>query len=214
MQSIGTRSPVASVRAASAALAVVVSLTACGSAARTPTANSPVANPPSAAPLVLDASHAGRKNPQCGACHGLPVAGHQASQPPACAACHGANGACNPNDAASGRRHAATDDCVGCHQQKHQFHQNADCVSCHFASAGLDDCSERGTPGLSGTLVSGCFDWPATEFSDSNQASVRTFLAPGARAVDFTLDDPDGGSHTLSDLLATRPVLLVHGSFT
>lgn len=67
---------------------------------------------------------------------------------------------------------------------------------------------------LGGTLVSGCFGWPATAFSESNKATVRTFLAPGARAVDFTLEDPRGGSHTLSELLATRPVLLVHGSFT
>jgi peroxiredoxin len=36
----------------------------------------------------------------------------------------------------------------------------------------------------------------------------------GTLATDFTLRDLDGTQVTLSTLLATRPVLMVHGSFT
>ncbi len=69
-------------------------------------------------------------------------------------------------------------------------------------------------PQLSANLASNCFDWPSTEFSPTNKASLQTFLAPGARAVEFTLKDVDGRERSLSSLLAERPVLLVHGSFT
>ena len=63
-------------------------------------------------------------------------------------------------------------------------------------------------------LASGCFGCPGTEFSPSNSASVRTFLGPGDAAVEFTLRDIEGQAVSLSSLLASRPVLLVHGSFT
>jgi hypothetical protein len=39
-------------------------------------------------------------------------------------------------------------------------------------------------------------------------------LAVGALAVDFTLDDTTGQSHTLSAMLAEKPVVIVFGSFT
>jgi hypothetical protein len=39
-------------------------------------------------------------------------------------------------------------------------------------------------------------------------------LAVGALAVDFTLDDTAGQSHTLSAMLAEKPVVMVFGSFT
>jgi hypothetical protein len=67
---------------------------------------------------------------------------------------------------------------------------------------------------LPGTLRSGCFGWPAIDFSPTNKASLTTGLAPGDRAVDFALRDLSGHTVRLSDLLATRPVLLIIGSFT
>ena len=42
----------------------------------------------------------------------------------------------------------------------------------------------------------------------------RRSLAVGTLAVDFTLDDTTGQSHTLSALLAKKPVVIVFGSFT
>jgi len=69
-------------------------------------------------------------------------------------------------------------------------------------------------PQLSASLASNCFNWPSTEFSATNKASVQTLLAPAARAVEFTLNDVDGRQTPLSSLLAERPVLLVHGSLT
>jgi hypothetical protein len=67
---------------------------------------------------------------------------------------------------------------------------------------------------LPAALVAGCFGWPAAEFSAANKASVQTLLRPGDRAVEFSLRNTAGEAVTLSGLLATRPVLLVHGAFT
>jgi hypothetical protein len=39
-------------------------------------------------------------------------------------------------------------------------------------------------------------------------------LAVGTLAVDFTLDDTMGQRHTLSEMLAEKPVVMVFGSFT
>ncbi len=65
------------------------------------------------------------------------------------------------------------------------------------------------------TLVSGCFGWPQQEFSPTNNTGgVEVSVSVGEHAVEFTLKDPGGSSHTLSELLATRPVLLVFGGFT
>jgi len=74
--------------------------------------------------------------------------------------------------------------------------------------------SPKTPPSLPTTLQSGCLGWPATDFSPANKASVATFLAPGQRAIDFALRDTAGIVVRLSELLATRPVLLVTGSFT
>lgn len=174
---------------------------------------SPTTVPPLSAP-VLQASHPGTRNPRCQDCHTLPVSGHTATAPPQCAACHGGNGACDPNGRASVRRHATTDACVSCHPAHHGFTVNSECVACHFATAGTRACVAESGPNLPGTLATGCFGWPQTEFSPANKAGVRTFLRPGDRAVDFALNDTTGAAVTLSGLLATRPVLLVHGSFT
>ena len=63
-------------------------------------------------------------------------------------------------------------------------------------------------------LNSNCFNWPDQEFSSTNHASLTVALKKGDPAIDFTLEDTDGHSYTLSSLLATKPVLLVFGSFT
>ena len=174
----------------------------------------PAPGGPAGAPVVLADAHPGTRNPLCGACHVLPVAGHTATDPSLCASCHGANAACNPNGRPEVRSHAVSDNCLSCHQLHHNFTANAQCVSCHFASQGRRVCGTSGGPNIPGALTSGCFGWPATEFSPSNKATVQTFLQPGSRAVDFALRDVNGASYTLSGLLATRPVLLVHGAFT
>jgi hypothetical protein len=90
--------------------------------------------------------------------------------------------------------------------------------------AGAAACSDDGapaapsppstTPVLSTDLRSGCFGWPVTEFSPGNCATVRTLLQPGSPAVELTLRDADGRSYSLSGLLATKPVLIMTGSYT
>ena len=189
---------------------VAVGALACGA---TPAQAPAAPTPPPAAP-TLGASHPGARSPQCSACHALPVAGHTAVSPPACAACHGANGACDPNGRAAVRQHAQTDTCVSCHASHHGFADSRECTACHFAATGTRACGAETGPNLPGELVSGCFGWPAAEFSPSNKATVRTYLRAGDRAVEISLRDTAGAIVTLSGLLATRPVLLVHGAFT
>ena len=116
---------------------------------------------------------------------------------------------------------------MACHQNKHDFGSNSDCADCHVAFAATVDCTESpdggvdsggggdgdGGPVLSDALVSGCFNWPAEEFSTDNHAQVQT-IAEGGLAVEFTLKDVDGVAHTLSGLLSDKPVLMVFGSYT
>ena len=90
--------------------------------------------------------------------------------------------------------------------------------------AGAAACSDDSSPGapsppstspvLSTALRSGCFGWPDTEFSPDNFATVRTLLQAGSPAVEFTLRDTDGRPYSLSGLLATKPVLIMTGSYT
>jgi hypothetical protein len=160
---------------------------------------------------LLTSEHLGWKNRDCEVCHRLPVQGHATNEPPDCAECHGGNGACNPNGLNSEREHDIGDECIDCHEGKHEFELSSECVSCHFATAGLDDCA---VTNLSGALRGNCFNWPEEEFTPTHKANVKTSLAEGAIAVDFTLKDPHGASHSLSSLLATKPVLLVFGAFT
>ena len=63
-------------------------------------------------------------------------------------------------------------------------------------------------------LVSNCFNWPSQEFSPTNKAGLSVAFAPGDTAVDFTLQDTDGQTYSLSSLLETKPVLIVFGAFT
>jgi hypothetical protein len=69
---------------------------------------------------------------------------------------------------------------------------------------------------LNDELESNCFNWPEKEFSPIDFATFDPHIRfkPCDRAVDFTLKDPSGEQHTLSTLLATKPVLLVFGAFT
>ena len=59
-------------------------------------------------------------------------------------------------------------------------------------------------PVLAGDLKRGC----------QGGGELSGGLAVGALAVDFTLDDTTGQSHTLSEMLARQPVVMVFGSFT
>ncbi len=64
-------------------------------------------------------------------------------------------------------------------------------------------------------LVSGCYNWPDQPFTpESNTGDLRIPVAAGEPAIDFTLKDLTGASHTLSTLLETKPVLMVFGSYT
>jgi hypothetical protein len=185
---------------------------------------------PAQAP-ILDPSHQGWKNPWCGQCHTLPIAGHDTSDHWACAGCHGGNGACNPNGTGISRTHADTDDCTSCHGQQHQYTAASQCASCHFTSVGgVVDCggstgqdggipptdagtTDGGAPILPDELVSNCYDWPAVEFTQQTSAQMGLYTS-GGMAIDFTLREVDGTPRTLSELLATRPVLMVLGAFT
>lgn len=63
-------------------------------------------------------------------------------------------------------------------------------------------------------LVGGLFGWPETDFGRGNSATIEIFLTAGMPAVDFTLTDLHGEPVRLADLLRSRPVLLVLGSYT
>ena len=39
-------------------------------------------------------------------------------------------------------------------------------------------------------------------------------VSAGQSAIDFTLRDPSGTAHSLSELLETKPVFMVFGAFT
>ena len=65
----------------------------------------------------------------------------------------------------------------------------------------------------SGEMVSNCGHWPDDPWTPSHKIPKGLFTA-GTRAVDFTLRDVEGTPHTLSELLATRPVLMMLGAYT
>jgi hypothetical protein len=69
-------------------------------------------------------------------------------------------------------------------------------------------------PTLSTALAHRCFGWPADEFTLENRAPTQIGLSDGDLAVDFELKDLGGNAYGLSELLATKPVLLVNGSYT
>lgn len=88
---------------------------------------------------VLDPCHAGWLGQHCEHCHSLPVPNHMVDRVPDCASCHGGNGACDPE--LSGRDHSVSEDCTGCHMNKHDYTEADDCNFCHYASQGLVDCN-------------------------------------------------------------------------
>ena len=64
-------------------------------------------------------------------------------------------------------------------------------------------------------LVQNLCNFPAQDFSPANKlGSPRISIAEGDYAVDFTLKDASGNSHSLSEYLANKPVLLVFASVT
>jgi hypothetical protein len=67
---------------------------------------------------------------------------------------------------------------------------------------------------LSGNLQSNCYSWPEQEFSPENVVALQAALPAGSAAVEFSLEDLEGNVHQLSELLKSKPVLLVLGSFT
>lgn len=90
-----------------------------------------------------------------------------------------------------------------------------------FVACGGDETAPVAPPSAPGPvllaeslLTSGCLDWPETEFTPERHAVLETYGPVGERAIDFTLKDVAGVTHSLSSLLETRPVLLVLGSFT
>lgn len=62
--------------------------------------------------------------------------------------------------------------------------------------------------------VGGCFDRPSAPFGPDNYTDPTAQLARGDRAPDFALEDVDGQTHRLSELLKSKPVVLVLGNYT
>ena len=70
------------------------------------------------------------------------------------------------------------------------------------------------TPSLSDELQSNCYSWPEHEFTRESHARIFVSMSEGNRAVEFELRDAYGTHYKLSELLTTKPVLLVTGSHT
>ena len=88
-----------------------------------------------------------------------------------------------------------------------------------ITTAGCGDDPEAVRPpdqdsALSQDLQSNCYSWPEQDFSPENVAALRAALPAGSAAVEFSLQDLEGNVHRLSELLESKPVLLVLGSFT
>jgi hypothetical protein len=69
-------------------------------------------------------------------------------------------------------------------------------------------------PVLSSELKSNCYNWPAEDFTTDKFAPWKPSVAAGQLAIDFTLRDVEGKSHTLSQLLIDRPVWIQLGAYT
>jgi hypothetical protein len=66
----------------------------------------------------------------------------------------------------------------------------------------------------SNELVSNCLNFPAEEITVANSIRPTVGVTEGQPAVDFSLMGSDGHYYTLSELLSTKPVLVVLGGFT
>lgn len=62
--------------------------------------------------------------------------------------------------------------------------------------------------------VTDCYGFPAQPFSATNKAAHAFGVPQGAQAVDFTLLGVDGAAHTLSKMLAQKPVFIMQGAWT
>lgn len=93
------------------------------------------------------------------------------------------------------------------------------------SSASSDTATATSSGGGSGTgtasgilrpeteLLNNPCNWPVEEFSSTNHVSLTTGLAEGERAIDFTLKDTSGTSWNLGQLLQTKPVFMIFGSW-
>lgn len=63
-------------------------------------------------------------------------------------------------------------------------------------------------------LESHCYRWPEATFTRFRYADTVISLASGDRAIEFSLESTAGEQLVLSELLKTRPVALILGSFT
>jgi hypothetical protein len=63
-------------------------------------------------------------------------------------------------------------------------------------------------------LVSNCLNYPAEEITTDNSVRLSIGLTEGRPAVEFSLHGSDGNLYSLSELLETKPVLIVLGGFT
>ncbi|MDH4038997.1 MAG: hypothetical protein OEX18_15550 [Candidatus Krumholzibacteria bacterium] len=85
-------------------------------------------------------------------------------------------------------------------------------AGCHEDPAAVRPTDEESF--LSKDLQSNCYSWPEQEFSPQNVAALEAALAVGSKAVEFSLADLDGNVRRLSELLRSKPVLLVLGAYT
>jgi len=66
----------------------------------------------------------------------------------------------------------------------------------------------------SSELVSNCLNFPEEEITFANSVRPAVGVTEGQPAVEFSLMGSDGNYYTLSELLSTKPVLVVLGGFT
>lgn len=74
--------------------------------------------------------------------------------------------------------------------------------------------ADQATLKSSGELVSNCLNFPADEITFANSVRPTVGVTEGQPAVEFSLMGSDGNYYTLSELLSTKPVLIVLGGFT
>lgn len=63
-------------------------------------------------------------------------------------------------------------------------------------------------------LEANCLNYPAEEITVVNSVRLSVGLTEGRPAVEFSLWGTDGSIYSLSELLRTKPVMIVFGGFT
>jgi hypothetical protein len=66
----------------------------------------------------------------------------------------------------------------------------------------------------SSELMSNCLNYPAEEITVANSVRLSIGLTEGRPAVEFSLWGSDGNLYSLSELLQSKPALIVLGGFT